>query len=109
MKTILTTPQENRLRRFLDERYAARSREFLNGCFYGLCRKAGFIEQPKDCPYPLRSAQADAWLAGNDAGRQVYQVEEIRDFIEQLTEAGKFCLQGDAGDHGRRYLKPIRN
>lgn len=48
-----------------------RSAEYQEGCLYILRRKLDSIGQ-KPCPYPMPSAQADAWLAGCQEGVRQY-------------------------------------
>ena len=49
-----------------------RSAEYQEGCLYILRRKHDGIGQ-KQCPYPMPSAQADAWLAGCQEGLRQHQ------------------------------------
>lgn len=48
-----------------------RSTEYKAGCLYILRRKLDGIEK-QDCPYPIPSAQADAWLSGCEEGLRLY-------------------------------------
>lgn len=61
--------------RIYDERFAVgnpRSPEYKAGALYILRRKAGEVPQA-DCPYPIGTAQADAWFAGSWEGHDLWR------------------------------------
>ena len=48
-----------------------RSAEYKAGVLYILERRCGEIEKSL-CPYPMGSAQSDAWYSGTDEGHRIF-------------------------------------